>query len=122
MLMAGGRDHRRSANALTHGSRLWVRVVPALAAGATGQMPALVHCQAGDPIVLDPLAEALAGEKGFRLMEQWRLPGMPRENPTIGPRTRFWDDLVIEARGLLVGLGWGLDGCDSAGSRRGATR
>ena len=29
-------------------------------------------------------------------MEQWRLPGAPRENPTIGPRTRFYDDLVID--------------------------
>lgn len=50
-----------------------------------------------DRLFEDPLAEALAGEEGFRLMEQWRLPGAPRENPTIGPRTRFYDDLVIEA-------------------------
>jgi methyltransferase (TIGR00027 family) len=51
----------------------------------------------GDRLFEDPLAEALAGEEGFRLMEQWRLPGAPRENPTIGPRTRFYDDLVIDA-------------------------
>ena len=56
-----------------------------------------------DRLFEDPLAEALAGEDGFRLMEQWRLPGMPRENPTIGPRTRFYDDLVIEA--VADGLG-----------------
>lgn len=41
-----------------------------------------------DRLFEDPLAEALAGEEGFRLMEQWRLPGAPRENPTIGPRIR----------------------------------
>ena len=51
----------------------------------------------------DPLAEALPGEDGFRLMERWRLSGMPRENPTIGPRTRFYGDLVIEA--VADGLG-----------------
>jgi hypothetical protein len=32
-------------------ARLCKRVIPALAAGATGQMPALVHCHASDPIV-----------------------------------------------------------------------
>ena len=36
-------------------------------------------------------------------MEEWRLPGAPRENPTIGPRTRFYDDLVIEAVANGVG-------------------
>jgi methyltransferase (TIGR00027 family) len=56
-----------------------------------------------DRLFEDPLAEALAGKEGFRLMEQWRLPGAPRENPTIGPRTRFYDDLVIDA--VANGLG-----------------
>ena len=56
-----------------------------------------VETRRADRLFEDPLAEALAGEEGFRLMEQWRLPGAPRENPTIGPRTRFYDDLVIEA-------------------------
>ncbi|HWE14194.1 MAG TPA: SAM-dependent methyltransferase [Solirubrobacteraceae bacterium] len=56
-----------------------------------------VENRRADRLFEDPLAEALAGEEGFRLMEQWRLPGAPRENPTIGPRTRFYDDLVIDA-------------------------
>ena len=46
-------------------------------------------------------------------MEQWRLPGMPQENPTIAPRTRFWDDLVIDAvadgLGQVVLLAAGMD-------------
>lgn len=56
-----------------------------------------VENRRADRLFEDPLAEALAGEDGFRLMEQWRLPGAPRENPTIGPRTRFYDDLVADA-------------------------
>ena len=62
-----------------------------------------VENRRGDRLFEDPLAEALAGEEGFRLMEQWRLPSAPRENPTIGPRTRFYDDLVIDA--VANGLG-----------------
>jgi methyltransferase (TIGR00027 family) len=66
-----------------------------------------------DRLFEDPLAEALAGEEGFRLMEQWRLPGMPVENPTIAPRTRFYDDLVVEAVadgiGQVVLLAAGMD-------------
>ncbi len=66
-----------------------------------------------DRLFEDPLAEALAGEEGFRLMEQWRLSGMPQENPTIAPRTRFYDDLVIEAvaegLGQIVLLAAGMD-------------
>jgi methyltransferase (TIGR00027 family) len=46
-------------------------------------------------------------------MEQWRLPGAPRENPTIGPRTRFYDDLVIDAiancLGQVVLIAAGMD-------------
>lgn len=62
-----------------------------------------VENRRADRLFEDPLAEALAGEEGFRLMEQWRLPGAPRENPTIGPRTRFYDDVVIDA--VADGLG-----------------
>jgi methyltransferase (TIGR00027 family) len=50
-----------------------------------------------DRLFDDPLAAALAGPDGVRWMAEWRLPGMPEENPTIGPRTRFFDDLVAEA-------------------------
>lgn len=50
-----------------------------------------------DRLFDDALAAALAGPEGFSWMEQWRLPGAPAENPTIGPRTRFFDDLVVEA-------------------------
>jgi methyltransferase (TIGR00027 family) len=50
-----------------------------------------------DRLFDDPLAAALAGPDGFRWMAEWRLPGMPAENPTIGPRTRFFDDLVTGA-------------------------
>ncbi len=35
-------------------------------------------------------------------MQEWRLPGMPAENPTIGPCTRFFDDLVVAA--IVEGL------------------
>jgi methyltransferase (TIGR00027 family) len=45
----------------------------------------------------DPFAAELAGPDGFRWMGEWRLPGMSEENPTIGPRTRFFDDLVLQA-------------------------
>jgi methyltransferase (TIGR00027 family) len=67
---------------------------------ATGRLTAAgraVESRRADRLFEDPLAAALAGESGFRLMERWRLPGMPRENPTIGPRTRFYDDLVSDA-------------------------
>lgn len=56
-----------------------------------------------DHLVDDPLAAALAGEEGFRWLEEWRVPGSPRENPTIGPRTRFFDDLVVNA--VVDGIG-----------------
>jgi methyltransferase (TIGR00027 family) len=67
---------------------------------ATGRLTAAgraVESRRADRLFADPLAEALAGEDGFRLMELWRLPGMPQENPTIGPRTRFYDDVVVDA-------------------------
>jgi methyltransferase (TIGR00027 family) len=66
-----------------------------------------------DRLFEDPLAEALAGESGFALMERWRLPGAPLENPSVGPRTRFFDDLVREGVasgiGQVVLLGAGMD-------------
>ena len=84
--------------------------------GITGKLTAAgraVESRRADRLFEDPLAEALAGEEGFRLMEQWRLPGMPEENPTIAPRTRFYDDLVIEAvaegLGQVVLLAAGMD-------------
>lgn len=73
---------------------------------STGRLTAAgraVESRRADRLFADPLAEALAGEAGFRLMERWRLPGMPLENPTIGPRTRFYDDLVLEAVGDGLG-------------------
>ena len=84
--------------------------------GITGKLTAAgraVESRRADRLFEDPLAEALAGEEGFLLMEQWGLPGMPVENPTIAPRTRFWDDLVIEAvadgLGQVVLLAAGMD-------------
>jgi O-methyltransferase involved in polyketide biosynthesis len=72
-----------------------------------------VESRRADRLFADPLADALAGEGGFRLMELWRLPDMPRENPTIGPRTRFYDDLVIEdvadGLGQVVLVAAGMD-------------
>jgi methyltransferase (TIGR00027 family) len=56
-----------------------------------------VESRRPDRLFDDPLAAALVGGEGFRWMEEWRLPGMPEENPTIGPRTRFFDDLVVAA-------------------------
>jgi hypothetical protein len=56
-----------------------------------------VESRRPDRLFDDPLAGALAGDEGLRWLEQWRLPGMPVENPTIGPRTRFFDDLVVAA-------------------------
>ena len=76
------------------------------ALAATGRLTAAgraVESRRADRLFEDPLAEALAGEEGFRLMDHWRLPGMPEENPTIAPRTRFWDDLVIDS--IADGLG-----------------
>jgi methyltransferase (TIGR00027 family) len=72
-----------------------------------------VESRRTDRLFEDPLAAALAGDEGFGLMEQWRLPGQPEENPTIGPRTRFYDDLVAKAIGegisQVVMLAAGMD-------------
>jgi len=85
---------------------------------ATGRLTAAgraVESRRADRLFEDPLAAALAGEEGFRLMEQWRLPGMSEEQATItiGPRTRFYDDLVIEVvadgHGQVVLLAAGMD-------------
>lgn len=60
-----------------------------------------VESRRADRLFEDPLAVALAGEEGFALMKEWRLPGMSEEQATmtIGPRTRFYDDLVVNAIG-----------------------
>jgi len=50
-----------------------------------------------DRLFDDPLAAVLAGDEGVRWMEEMRLPTTPVENPTIGPRTRYLDDLVVGA-------------------------
>jgi O-methyltransferase involved in polyketide biosynthesis len=52
-----------------------------------------------DRLFDDPLAQALAGEDGFRWMEEMRPPGTPTENPSIGPRTWFFDELITRAAG-----------------------
>ncbi len=56
-----------------------------------------VESRRADRLFEDPLATPLAGEEGFGLMEQWRLPGRPVENPTIAPRTLLYDDVVAKA-------------------------
>jgi len=78
------------------------------ALAATGRLTAAgraLESRRADRLFEDPLAVALAGEEGFRLLERWRLPGMSKEQATItiGPRTRFYDDLVIQA--VADGLG-----------------
>jgi len=50
-----------------------------------------------DRLFDDRFAAELAGPDGFRWMDEWRLPGMSKENPTIGPRARSFDDLVFQA-------------------------
>jgi methyltransferase (TIGR00027 family) len=86
------------------------------ALAVTGRLAAAgraLESRRADRLFEDGLAAALAGEEGFRLMEEWRLPGMPVENPTIAPRTRFFDDLVLEAAadgfGQVVLLAAGMD-------------
>jgi methyltransferase (TIGR00027 family) len=72
-----------------------------------------IEGQRPDRLFFDPLAEALAGDEGFALLDRWRLPGAPRENPTIGPRTKFYDDIVVASvgRGIrqLVFVAAGMD-------------
>lgn len=83
---------------------------------ATAKMTAAARAletQRPDRLFADPLAGALAGEEGVRLMRDWRLPGAPLENPTAAARTRFFDDALLDAhaRGArqLVLLGAGMD-------------
>jgi methyltransferase (TIGR00027 family) len=72
-----------------------------------------VESRRADRLFEDPLAAALAGEEGFSPMEQWRLPGTPVQNPTIAPRTLFYDDVVAKAIGdgisQVVMLATGMD-------------
>jgi methyltransferase (TIGR00027 family) len=64
-----------------------------------------VESRRADRLFEDPLAAALAGEEGFALMKQWLLPGMSEEQATstVGPRARFYDDLVVNAIGDGIG-------------------
>ena len=95
-------DRRRQ-----QGIRLWDHhIVSDLSLPVTARLAAAgraVETRRADRLFADPLAEVLAGEEGFRLMERWRLPGAPRENPTIGPRTRFYDDVVVDS--IAAGVG-----------------
>ncbi len=71
-------------------------------AGMTAKMAAAgraLESRRPDRLFDDPLAQALAGEDGFRWMQELRPPGSPAENPSIGPRTWFFDQLIIRAAG-----------------------
>jgi hypothetical protein len=71
-------------------------------AGMTAKMIAAGRAQESrrpDRLFDGPLAQALAGEDGFRWMEEMRPPGAPAENPSIGPRTWFFDQLITRAAG-----------------------
>ncbi|MHB1808486.1 MAG: SAM-dependent methyltransferase [Solirubrobacteraceae bacterium] len=83
---------------------------------ATAKMTAAARAletERPDRLFADPLAAALAGEEGQRLMREWRVPGAPPENPTAAARTRFCDELLLAAlaRGVrqFVLLGAGMD-------------
>jgi hypothetical protein len=70
--------------------------------GMTAKMAAAgraLESRRPDRLFDDPLAQALAGEDGFRWMEQMRPPGSHAENPSIGPRTWFFDQLITRAAG-----------------------
>jgi len=68
--------------------------------GMTAKMTAAGRAQESrrpDRLFDDPLAQALAGADGFRWMAEMRPPGAPPENPSIGPRTWFFDQLIGRA-------------------------
>ena len=84
--------------------------------GMTAKMAAAgraLESRRPDRLFDDPLAQALAGEDGFRWMQELRPPGSPAENPSIGPRTWFFDQLVTRAAddgfGQVVLLAVGMD-------------
>jgi methyltransferase (TIGR00027 family) len=84
--------------------------------GMTAKMTAAgraLESRRPDRLFDDPLAQALAGEDGFRWMEELRPPGAPAENPSIGPRTWFFDQLITRAAGdglrQVVLLAAGMD-------------
>ncbi len=64
-----------------------------------------------DRLFDDPLAAVLAGAEGFALLDQLAVPG--RDNPTFAVRTRFFDDMLIDAvdRGIcqVVLVAAGMD-------------
>jgi methyltransferase (TIGR00027 family) len=85
-------------------------------AGMTAKMTAAgraLESRRPDRLFDDPLAQALAGEEGFRWMQEMRPPGTPAENPSIGPRTWFFDQLITRAAGdgvrQVVLLAVGMD-------------
>ena len=85
-------------------------------AGMTAKMAAAgraLESRRPDRLFDDPLAQALAGEDGFRWMQELRPPGSPAQNPSIGPRTWFFDQLVTRAAGdglrQVVLLAAGMD-------------
>lgn len=91
-------------------------VVAISGVGMTAKMAAAgraLESRRADRLFDDPLAQALAGEEGFRWMEELRPPGSPAENPSIGPRTWFFDQLVTRAAGdgagQVVLLAAGMD-------------
>lgn len=84
--------------------------------GMTAKMAAAgraLESRRPDRLFDDPLAQALAGEDGFRWTEELRPAGSPAENPSIGPRTWFFDQLVTRAAGdgfgQVVLLAAGMD-------------
>jgi methyltransferase (TIGR00027 family) len=65
-----------------------------------------------DPIVCDPLARALAGERGRRALEAF--PAEDRQGWPIAIRTRTYDELILDAVrngevDAVLNLGSGLD-------------
>jgi len=104
------RESARRVRAGHHG------VMTISGAGKTAKMTAAgraLESRRPDRLFDDPLAQALAGEEGFRWMQQMRPPGAPAENPSIGPRTWFFDQLITRAAGdrlhQVVLLAAGMD-------------
>lgn len=66
-----------------------------------------------DRLFDDPFAETLAGEVGFELMDRWQKSTAGSLEASTGPRTRFFDDLLLDrlAKGVtqIVLTGAGMD-------------
>ena len=96
----GRRDRRR--HRMPRGGSGHHGVMAISGAGMTAKMTAAARAlesRRPDRLFDDPLAQALAGEDGFWWMEEMRPPGAPAENPSIGPRTWFFDELITRAAG-----------------------